>query len=163
MLINKNNINNRVLISVTKIYVEKISGFVAHGGARLNFQEGEPLVLHRNPSNDTHLSTIDEFSDGGVIIEKTTINATPKIVARINKKLLDFSKYKLVNNCEHLVNEVMTGKQTSEQLEIPLLVSASATLLAATNVNNRNVSTLLTTALLTGLFTHFFVKKNLLK
>lgn len=160
MLLNENMFAERVLISVTKIYRKKASGLVAHAGVELNFEEGDKLVLHTNPENNTHLSNIEEFLAGEILVRKTTITATHAIVARINKRLSTNFKYSLANNCEHLANEVLTGCPTSAQLKTSLTVSALGTALVASKAANRNVVTLSVAALAFGFLGLYLEKKN---
>jgi hypothetical protein len=152
MLLNENIFTERLLllVSVTKVYRKKVSGLVAHAGVELNFEQGEQLVLHTNPENNTHISTIEEFLAGEVLVRKTTIAATQTIVDRINKRLSTNFKYSLGDNCEHLVSEVLTGRPTSAQLKTSLTVSLAGTALVACKAANRNATTLLFAALVFG-------------
>lgn len=150
MLLNKNIVANRVLTSVTKVYRKKVSGLVAHAGLELNFESGEPLVVHTNPNKNTHLSTIEEFTEGEILVRKTNIKATKEIADRINGKLSTNPKYSVFNNCEHLASEVLTGCPTSAQLKTSLTVSAIGTSLVACKPANRNIMTLSLAALLFG-------------
>lgn len=131
MLLNENMFTERVLVSVTKVYRKKVSGLVAHAGVLLNFELGEQLVLHTNPERNTHLSTIEEFSDGERLVIKECFSATQEVVERIQSRLFTDLKYSVFNNCEHLVNEVLTGLPTSEQLKTSLTVSLVGTALVA--------------------------------
>jgi hypothetical protein len=160
MLLNENMFAERVLVSVTKVYRKKVSGLVAHAGVELNFEVGDKLVLHTNPENNTHLSNIEEFLAGEVLVRKTTITATLAIIERINKRLSTNFKYSLANNCEHLASEVLTGCPTSAQLKTSLTVSAIGTALVACKANNRNVLTLSVAALGFGLLGLYMEKQN---
>jgi hypothetical protein len=160
MPLNENMFAEQVLISVRKIYRNKMSGLVAHAGLELTFELGEQLVLHRNPENNTHISTIEEFSDGEVLVKKTTIIATQAIVDRINKRLSTNFKYSLADNCEHLVSEVLTGRATSAQLNTSLTVSAFGTALVACKASYRSVPTLLFSALVFGGIGLYIEKQN---
>ena len=137
-----------------------MSGLVAHAGVELKFDQGEPLVLHTNPENNTHISTIEEFLAGEAIVRRTTISATQAIADRIKKRLSTKSKYSLTDNCEHLASEVLTGKPTSAQLKTSLTVSALGTALVACKKTNRNVLTLLFSALVCGGVGLYLEKQN---
>lgn len=160
MLLNENMFTERVLISVTKVYRKKVSGLVAHAGLVLNFELGEQLVLHRNPENNTHLSTIEEFSAGEVLVIKESFNATQTISDRIISRLFTDFKYSVFNNCEHLVNEIITGCPTSAQLKTSLAVSAVGTALVACKASYRSVPTLLFSALVFGGIGLYLEKQN---
>ncbi|SGZ08106.1 Putative uncharacterized protein [Moritella viscosa] len=159
-MLNENIFTERLLVSVTKVYRKKVSGLVAHAGVELNFEQGEPLVLHTNPENNTHISSIEEFLAGEVLVRKTTIAATQAIVDRINKRLSTKFKYSLADNCEHLVSEVLTGRPTSAQLKTSLTLSALGTVLFACKETNRNVPTLLFAALVCGGVGLYLEKQN---
>jgi hypothetical protein len=160
MLLNKNMFDERVLISVTKVYRKKVSGLVAHAGLVLNFERGEQLVLHTNPERNTHLSTIEEFSDGERLVTKECFSATQEVVGRIKSRLFTDLKYSVFNNCEHLVNEVLTGCPTSAQLTTSLAVSALGTTLVACKAANRNTLTLTIAALGFGFLGLYMEKQN---
>lgn len=153
-------IDSRVLTSVTKVYRKKVSGLVAHAGIVLSFEQGEQLVLHTNPDKNTHLSTIEEFLEGEKLVKKTSTNATQRIVDRINRRLSSNFKYSVLNNCEHLTSEVLTGRPTSEQLKTSLTVSVLGTALVACKSANRNAMTLSLAALGFGLLGLYIEKQN---
>ncbi|NQY27553.1 MAG: hypothetical protein HRT92_10320 [Piscirickettsiaceae bacterium] len=150
MLLNENEITDRVITSVAKVYRKKVSGLVAHAGVVLSFSQGEQLVLHTSPDKNTHLSTIEEFSEGQKLVKKNSVNATQTIVDRINRRVSSSFKYSLFNNCEHLASEVMTGHSISAQLKTTLTFAVVGTALAACKVSNRSASRLLFTALICG-------------
>jgi len=126
----------------------------------LNFEQGEQLVLHTNPDRNTHLSTIEEFSDGERLVIKECFSATQGVVERIQSRLFTDLKYSVFNNCEHLVNEVLTGLPTSEQLKTSLPVSFIGTALIACKSANRNIQTLSVAALGFGLLGLYMEKQN---
>ena len=160
MLLNENMFTEQSLVSVTKVYRKKVCGLVAHAGLMLNFEEGEKLVLHTNPERNTHLSTIEEFSDGEHLVIKECFNATQEVVERIQSRLFTDLKYSVFNNCEHLVNEVLTGLPTSEQLKTSLTVSLVGTALVACKSANRNATTLIIAALVFGGIGLYLEKQN---
>lgn len=160
MLLNENIFTERVLVSVTKVYRKKMSGLVAHAGLELNFEMGEKLVLHTSPDKDTHVSTVEEFSAGEMLVKKSSINATQAIVDRINSRLSANFKYSVFNNCEHLASEVLTGKPTSAQLKTSLTVSLIGTALIGCKSANRNIQTLSVAALGFGLLGLYMEKQN---
>jgi hypothetical protein len=160
MLLNENIITDRVLISVTKVYRNKVSGWVAHTGLILNFEQGEQLVLHTSPDKNTHVSTVEDFSAGEELVKKTSINATQEIVDRIISRLSANFKYSVFNNCEHLASEVLTGKPTSAQLKTTLTVSLVGTALIACKSANRNIQTLSVAAFGFGLLGLYMEKQN---
>lgn len=160
MLLNENMFTERVLVSVTKVYRNKMSGLVAHAGLELNFEMGEKLVLHTSPDKDTKVSTVEEFSAGEMLVKKTSINATQAIVDRINSRLSANFKYSVFNNCEHLASEVLTGKPTSAQLKTSLTISLVGTALIACKSANRNIQTLSVAALGFGLLGLYMEKQN---
>jgi hypothetical protein len=162
MLLNENMFTERVLVlvSVTKVYRKKMSGLVAHAGLELNFEMGEKLVLHTSPDKDTHVSTVEEFSAGEMLVKKTSINATQAIVDRINSRLSANFKYSVFNNCEHLASEVLTGKPTSAQLKTSLTISLVGTALIACKSANRSIQTLSVAALGFGLLGLYMEKQN---
>jgi len=160
MLLNKNVFADRVLVSVTRVYRNKVSGFVAHAGLILNFEHGEQLVLHTNPDKNIHLSTIDEYSEGEMVVIKDSFSATQAIVDRIKSRLFTGLKYSVLNNCEHLVNEVLTGFPSSAQLKTSLTVSAFGTALVACKAANRNLLMLSVAAFGFGLLGLHLEKKN---
>jgi hypothetical protein len=159
MLLNKNMITGRVLISVTKVYRKKVSGLVAHAGLELNFEQGEQLVLHTSPDKNAHLSTVEEFSAGEDLVKKAKVNANQAIVDRINNRLSNNFKYSLFNNCEHLASEVLTGRPTSAQLKTTLTVSLIGTALVALKSTNRNRQILSIAALGFG-FLGLYIEKQ---
>jgi hypothetical protein len=160
MLLNKNMFDERVLVSVSKVYRRKVSGLVAHAGLELRFEMGEQLVLHTSPDKNTHLSTVEEFSAGEKLVKKTSINATQAIVDRINSRLSSNFQYSVFNNCEHLASEVLTGRPTSAQLKTSLTVSLVGTALIACKSANRNIQTLSVAALGFGLLGLYMEKQN---
>lgn len=145
---------------MAKVYRKKESGLVAHAGLVLNFEHGEQLALHTNPNKNTHLSSIEEFSEGELLVKKDCIISTQAIVDRIKTRLFTDLKYSVFNNCEHLVNEVLTGFPTSEQLKTSVIVSALGTVLVACKASNRNVPTLLFAALVFGGAGFYMEKQN---
>jgi hypothetical protein len=160
MLLNENMFTERLLVSVTKVYRKKVSGLVAHAGLVLNFDQGEQLVLHTNPERNTHLSTIEEFSDGERLVIKECFSATQEVAERIKSRLFTDLNYSVFNNCEHLVNEVLTGLPTSEQLKTSLTVSTFGTALVACKASNRNLLTLSVAALGCGLIGLYMEKQS---
>jgi len=160
MLLNENMFTEQPLVSVTKVYRKKVSGLVAHAGLMLNFEQGEQLVLHTNPEKNTHLSTIEEFSAGEVLVTKESFNATDTISDRIICRLFKGLKYSVFNNCEHLVNEILTGRPTSAQLKTSLAVSALGTTLMACKSANRNIQTLSVAAIGFWLLGLYMEKQN---
>ncbi len=119
-----------------------MSGLVAHAGLILNFAQGGQIVLHSNPEKNTHLSTLEEFSDGEEIVVKGCISATQVIIDRVKSRLFTDLKYSVFNNCEHLVNEILTGYPTSEQLKTSITVATVGTALVSCKAINRNWLTL---------------------
>ena len=91
---------------------------------------------------------------------KECFRATQEVVERIQSRLFTDLKYSVFNNCEHLVNEVLTGFPTSEQLKTSLTVSLVGTALVACKAANRNATTLITAALVFGGVGLYLEKQN---
>jgi hypothetical protein len=143
MILNENKLPTLPLVSVRKVYRKKAAGLVAHAGILLNFASGERLVLHTTPEHNTKLCTVDEFAAGQKVVSKSTVKATATIVARINLRLSNSSKYSVMtNNCEQLVSGILTGNATSTQLKTTITSSVLGTLLVASSPNNRTVTKL---------------------
>lgn len=160
MLLKENMLTEQVLVSVRKVYRNKMSGLLAHAGLELTFELGEQLVLHTSPDKNTQLSTVEEFSAGEPLVKKTSIKATQVIVDRINSRLSANFKYSVFNNCEHLASGVLTGSATSAQLKTSLTVSLVGTALIACKSANRNIQTLSVAALGFGLLGLYLEKQN---
>ena len=160
MLLNEKVIANLVPQFVRKIYRKKASGFVAHVGLELIFENQESLILHTNPDRNTHLSSVEEFSDGEELFYKSKVEATNNIIGRINERLRTNSKYSVFNNCEHLATEMVTGKATSGQLKTSLLVGAFGTILVGCKPENRKLSTLALAAIGFGLLGLYCEKRS---
>jgi hypothetical protein len=156
---NENIINERTLVSVTKVYRSKASGLLAHAGLELTFEMGSSLFLHTAPDKNVQLSTVDDFLDGEVLVRKKEVKATDKIIIRIKQKLLKNPKYSWFDNCEHLASGVLTGKATSAQLNTAFAFGAAGVTLLACNTNNRKLSTLSLGALGFGLL-GLYIAKN---
>lgn len=160
MLKNENIFDGKVLESLTRVCRKKVSGLVAHAGLILNFQCGTQIVLHTNPDNNAHLSSIAEFSDGERLVIKESYPATQDMVDRIERRLFANLKYSIFDNCEHLVNEILTGSPSSTQLKSALFTSALGTASLALASGKKSLGFLTISALGFGLLGLYMEKQN---
>lgn len=160
MLKNENIFDGKVLESLTRVCRKKVSGLVAHVGLILNFQCGTQIVLHTNPDNNVHLSSIDEFSDGERLVIKESYRATQEIVDRVKCRLFADLKYSIFDNCEHLVNEILTGSPSSAQLKSALVTSAIGAASLALASGKRGLGFITISALGFGLLGLYLEKQN---
>ena len=160
MLKNENIFDGKVLESLTRVCRKKVSGFVAHSGLILNFECGTQAVLHTNPDNNAHLSSVDEFSDGEKLVIKESYIATQEIIDRIERRLFTGLKYSVFDNCEHLVNEVLTGIPSSAQLKSALVTSVIGTGSLALATGKKSLGFISVSALCFGFLGLYIEREN---
>lgn len=116
------------VVNIYELYRPKVSGgilSVAHAGVGFEESDGNITVLHRTPENGTHISSYQDFS-ANQIVNKSLVNLAAKqdILIRANYLQANNQGYKpLTHNCEHLVNYVLHGKVTSEQVKNSLVTA----------------------------------------
>jgi len=132
MATNVNVLDFDQLVSATQVYREKASGFVAHTGLLLKFEFSSDLVLHTTPTNNAHLSTLEEFSESKKLAVKGSYcNSSGVLIQRIKEIINRRNSYSIFNNCEHLVSEVISGVPKSSQLSKTLGYGAVGVLATA--------------------------------
>jgi hypothetical protein len=149
------------ITNIYELYRPKATGgilSVAHGSVGLETKQGNIIVLHRTPDNHTHLSSYQEFKADQKVTIKSKRSYDPKIIERANQVLTNGKPYEaLTNNCEHLVNYVLKGKTTSEQVKNAVIAAGLGYLLMDTL--ERPTKTKLIGAAFIG-FTGFYLSKK---
>lgn len=157
-----NLISLNMVTEVTEVYRKKVSGMVAHQGLKLTFYCGDSLVLHNNPEKNTHLSSLDDFAQGEVIVEKNSYIPTESMLCRLRSSLLDEGRYSVFNNCEHLVSKILTGKPSSAQLTSTILSAGLGGLLYSFTKGNKGFAVASLAIIAGGLLGLHLEKKSLL-
>jgi len=120
------------------LYREKLAGGnllkVAHAGIEFLYPDGQRLVLHRTPDNNTHVSTYEEFASGQYVQRTQVTGSIKDIEKRAYLCLQQAKEYSaLFANCEHLTSFVLKGEFHSKQLQAAAL-GAGVSLAAACTV-----------------------------
>ncbi len=81
---------------------------------------GNGLVLHNNPKNGEHVSTLSGFADGREIkVNKIPDQLRSCVLSQANKIISLPKGYNvLFNNCEHTVNKAVFGTKRSDQVKV---------------------------------------------
>lgn len=108
------------LDSLTNVTVcSRPKGMLKHVGLKLEFNDPKitTVYLHTNPANDRHLSLCSEFADGKKIDEQANYPPSLELTQRLALCLNQQAPYSIFNNCQHLVNRIVKGIVSSEQLK----------------------------------------------
>lgn len=147
---------------VYELYRPKVTGgilSVAHGSVGFETTSGDIIVLHRTPDNHTHLSSYQEFKAGQEVTIKSKRTYNHEITERARQVLTNGKPYRaLTNNCEHLVNFVLKGETTSEQVKNTVISAGLGYLLLDTL--EKPTKTKLIGAGIIGLAGFYFSKKK---
>lgn len=120
------------------LYREKLAGGdllkVAHAGIEFLYPDGQRLVLHRTPDNNTYVSTYAEFASGQNVQRTKVAGSIKERMQRAYFCLQQSKEYNaLFANCEHLTSFVINGESHSKQLQAAAL-GAGVSLAAACTV-----------------------------
>lgn len=116
--------------------------FTKHHVLYAGFWNEQHLVAENQINIGVRYISLDQFLSEGILnrIEYNNFDETSqiKIIDRINKKI--GTKYSLLKyNCEHFVNEILTGIKESKQINNSIILGIGVTLclLAFKNKTNK--------------------------
>lgn len=81
-------------------------------------------VFHNTPLQGEHTSSLEEFSNGKTVkVTKSSEKNRGEIIQRLQRSINTPQKYSYTKfNCEHSSSSILTGKASSPQLLISILV-----------------------------------------
>jgi len=102
--------------------------FSKHHAIYAGFWENQHLIAENQNGFGVRYITLNKFLDDGKISDikynNFNENSQIEIINRVNNKIKNNTKYHLTKyNCEHFVNEVLTGVAESKQIQIGVAVS----------------------------------------
>ena len=102
--------------------------FSKHHALYAGFWENKHLIAENQNGYGVRYITLNEFLSEGrltdIVYNEFPENSQIEIINRVNNKIKDNTKYHLINyNCEHFVNEILTGVAESKQIKIGVAVS----------------------------------------
>ena len=151
------------LVKVSQLYRPKISGWVAHNGLELIFDDGHRQVFHNSPVTGPTICSYEEFAENLPVTKKHDITTNlDDVMQRLSSLLRKNREYHVIHfNCEQAVSWVLAGVQKSPQVKAFISFGVLSGMLVG--LCGGNAKQVASAAVLGGSTGLFYKKKQLLR